>query len=216
MATTIPPDKSDQLADDGSFVTFEADSLLGNSRILEAGSNVTLTETSSSLIISASASGGSGSGDMVLADIQTVTGAKTFVYDTLKLQELSGTDTVLLSASAQSISGKRLFVPDLEGTDKVIDISFCTDGFDGGALTSNTTLNKFSPQRYTVSGTFTITLPATPGPNGLLFRFKNIGTGTVTWDVAGGGTIDGSLTFTSSTQYQSVDFQVINGAWYVI
>lgn len=86
----------------------------------------------------------------------------------------------------------------------------------GGALTGAASPSSSSFKMYTVSGTFTVTLPNPSGINQLWFRFKNIGTGTVTWDVSGGGNIDGSSTFVSNTQWQSLDFQIINGAWYVV
>lgn len=82
---------------------------------LEAGSNVTILYSGSTITLSAAATGGSGTGDMVLADAQTVTGAKTFNDTTLLLKESGGSDTITLSASTQTGSAT-LAIPNQNGS----------------------------------------------------------------------------------------------------
>lgn len=65
------------------------------------------------------------------------------------------------------------------------------------------------------SGTFTVTLPTAVGLEGQYFIIKNSGTGVITIDGDGSETIDGSLNFSLSIQYESIAV-VSNGSNWVI
>lgn len=66
------------------------------------------------------------------------------------------------------------------------------------------------------SGTFTVTLPTAAGIVGKQYCIKNSGTGVITVDANGSETIDSSLTFILSVQYESI-WIVSDGAnWKVI
>ena len=66
------------------------------------------------------------------------------------------------------------------------------------------------------ANTFTVTLPTAVGIEGQYFVIKNSGTGVITIDGDGSETIDGSLSFYLSTQYESI-MVISNGAnWAVI
>lgn len=67
---------------------------------------------------------------------------------------------------------------------------------------------------YLCSGTMTLTLPTAVG-NSNLYTVKNVGSGTIT--VASiAGTLDGAVTLTNSTQYQSDDFISDNTNWNIV
>jgi hypothetical protein len=175
----------------------------------------------------------------------TITAWQLWSDGTLRLKPSSGTNNVTISALNESTAPATLYVPDLNGVASTIAAvapnaapspihqtvcvgsiisggpSFVMDAsapmIDGGALTGTTVLTQTSAQRYTVSGTFTVSLPdPTTLGNGASFRFKNIGAGVITFDVTGGSNIDGAATKTSVVQWECLTFQIIDGAWYVV
>src|ERR1700733_12898878 len=94
-------------------------------------------------------------------------------------------------------------------------------GADGGQITGNTVLTLSSATRYTVINSPTISLPAvTSANNGLKMSFKNIGVGTITWNVTGGANVENHATYSDSNYVASgfpcTDLQVRNGAWWVV
>ena len=94
-------------------------------------------------------------------------------------------------------------------------------GTDGGNISATTALTFASANRYTVTNSPVISLPAvTSANNGLSFTFVNIGTGQPSFNVTGGAQISGQTTYppagTNIPQYYSWTFQVINGNWYAI
>ena len=65
---------------------------------------------------------GGGGGDMVLADIQTVTGAKTFVNEALILQNPAGTVDYIFEGSA-IVADRNVILPLLTGNDTFVMVS---------------------------------------------------------------------------------------------
>ena len=64
----------------------------------------------------------------------------------------------------------------------------------------------------------TITLPAVSGCSGRIYHIKKIDSSayTVTIDANSSETIDGALTQTLTTQYESITIQNNGSAWYII
>lgn len=86
---------------------------------------------------------------------------------------------------------------------------------DGGELSGVTSVAYTDACRYTCNGTFTITIPtADTDHNGFVYRFKNIGSGLITVAPTS-GTIDGLASVTLAA-LDSRDFQILNGAWYLV
>lgn len=67
-------------------------------------------------------------------------------------------------------------------------------------------------------GNITITLPAVSGCSGRIYNIKKIDSSayTVTIDGNSSETIDGALTQTLTTQYESITIQTDGSAWYII
>ena len=67
-------------------------------------------------------------------------------------------------------------------------------------------------------GNITITLPAVSGCSGRIYHIKKIDSSayTVTIDANSSETIDGALTQTLTTQYESITIQNNGSAWYII
>jgi hypothetical protein len=66
------------------------------------------------------------------------------------------------------------------------------------------------------NGTFTVTLYTCVGNANRTIIVKNTGTGTITIDANAAETIDGALTFASSTQYQSLTLVCDGTSWSII
>lgn len=82
--------------------------------------------------------------------------------------------------------------------------------------TSNYTIDNTDCVINCTANTFTVTLPTAVGVEGQYYIIKNSGTGVITIDGDGSETIDGSLTFILSIQYQSITI-ISNGLnWSVI
>lgn len=109
---------------------------------------------------------------------------------------------------------------DSVGVSVVPTSRFHVDGSFATALTTvtgNTTLDITHHTVLANSTTdFTITLPTAVGISGRQYVIKNINTNILTIDAAGTETIDGQLTQTISTQYNSLAL-VSNGAnWFIV
>ncbi len=67
-------------------------------------------------------------------------------------------------------------------------------------------------------GAFTVTLPTAVGKTGRIFKIKrtNSGSNNVTVGTTSSQTIDGSTTYTISTQYQSIDVISDGSNWHII
>src|SRR5271157_1008834 len=83
------------------------------------------------------------------------------------------------------------------------------------AIVTKTTTYTASINDHTINcnGTFTLTLPTTGIAVGQEYYIKNIGTGTIT--VSSSVNIDGALTLSLTTQYQSVTVQWDGTQWWI-
>ncbi len=102
------------------------------------------------------------------------------------------------------------------GTDHVL----ATKGFEGIISTAAATLT-LDATHFTVvatlAGTQTFTLPTAVGIAGRIYNLKKTGaSGTTTLDGDGSETIDGSLTYVTTTQYESVTVQSDGANWHII
>jgi hypothetical protein len=87
-------------------------------------------------------------------------------------------------------------------------------GVATGIVTKTTTYTATqSDHTINCNGTFTLTLPTTDIKVGQEYYIKNIGTGTIT--VSSSVNIDGSLTQTLSTQYESIIVQWNGTQWWI-
>jgi len=119
-------------------------------------------------------------------------------------------------AGAGNVAGNILVATGSSGA--LASLGFFGAGADGGNISTNTNLTYTSPTRYTVTLGPTIQLPAASSAyNGLLFRFKLLDTHPVTWNVNGGGNVEGASTFSvtnDSFGLRCVDLQIINSSWW--
>lgn len=85
------------------------------------------------------------------------------------------------------------------------------------AVTGTTTLGPNDKMMTLAAGTYTVTLDSAADLAGETIRFKFIGaSGTVTLDGEGTETIDGSLTYAMSTQYEFVNLYSDGTNWHVV
>jgi len=63
------------------------------------------------------------------------------------------------------------------------------------------------------TGTFTVKLPTAVGTSGRMYHVKNSGTGTITVSTTSSQTIDGSTTYTLSTQWSKITFVSTGSNW---
>jgi len=118
----------------------------------------------------------------------------------------------------RSDSPNVLVFTDDAGTDNVLGTA--VPGFEGIISTASATLT-LDATHFTVvatlAGTQTFTLPTAVGIAGRIYNLKKTGaSGTTTLDGAGIETIDGALTFVTTTQYESVTVQSDGANWIII
>jgi len=117
-----------------------------------------------------------------------------------------GASEVATSEPASPVTG--MFWYDTDATAATTTFSIVTK-------TANYTLTA-SDVVVKANGTLTLTLPTAVGIGGKVYYTKNIGTGTVTIDADGTETIDGDLSFVSTTQYESITVVSDSANWCIL
>lgn len=121
------------------------------------------------------------------------------------------TDLVIIEDSADSNSKKKVQVGNLPGGSATETVVTKTTAYT--ATTGDNTI-----LCNATSAAFTITLPAASGNSGIKYNIKKIDSSAnvITIDADGSETIDGALTLTLSSQYDSYTIQCDGSAWYIL
>jgi hypothetical protein len=127
---------------------------------------------------------------------------------------LRGTDVTTNTGEKLQVDGQALVTTAPTSDNHVVrllDTQFYRPSYT--AVTSTYTTG--TAKNITASGTFTITLATTGIPDGMEYYIENTGTGTITIDVQGGGTIEGAATKTNNVQWSGTAF-IKTGSNYII
>lgn len=144
---------------------------------------------------------GSGSSDMVLADVQSITGAKTFDDSTLRLAgSSSGTGTLKAPAAASTYAW---VLPEVSGAlaPAALTINTQTDSYTlvlADALPKYVRMNKGTACNLTVPANASVAFPL-----GTQIVIRNTGAGQVTIVASGGVTINTSQTLKLRAQHST-------------
>jgi hypothetical protein len=164
-----------------------------------AGTNVTITQSGSSITINSSAGGGGGGSSSLAVGYGTASG--------YKVQTSSPTGALNYDQTQ--------FLTSLQGSATAfITIAYSTQATSGSYTVSTTTS---SVVMANCASACTVTLPSASGLSGKVYWVKVIGVGVVTIATTSSQTIDGSLTVTPNpNQYADLELIADGSNWEIL
>jgi len=194
---------------------FTSSSAIGNSQIIDNGTNLSLRTTASTYPVNINLGANSGMAFYQDGTIATIYGTNQNINSTAALQFLAsqyifaGTASGKITVNTSSDNG----VDYLQVNGSISGIGFKQ------AYVTKTGAYTATNADYVIdctSGTFTVTLPASSGRTGRILIIKNSGAGTITVDGNASETIDGATTVTLAVQYGTIQIMSDGTNWKTI
>jgi hypothetical protein len=214
---------------------FTSSSAIGNSQIIDNGTNVSLRTTASTYAVNITTGANSGIGLYEDGTQSTIIGQNQNITATnflslrgagIDLVALGSTNATIKTNSnnrLQVLSSGRVLLGATLPTDNTVDALQVNGSISGigmkQAYVAKTGAYTATNDDYVIdctSGTFTVTLPASSGRTGRILIIKNSGAGTITVDGNSTETIDGATTVTMAVQYGTIQIMSDGTNWKTI
>jgi hypothetical protein len=194
---------------------FTSSSAIGNSQIIDNGTNLSLRTTASTYSVNINTGANSGIGIYQDGTTATIIGTNQNINTTAPLGFIA-TQYIFSGASGGKITVNT-------ASDNGVDELQVNGSISGigmkQAYVAKTGAYTATNDDYVIdctSGTFTVTLPASSGRTGRILIIKNSGAGTITVDGDSSETIDGAATYSLSVQYATVQIMSDGTNWKII
>jgi hypothetical protein len=191
---------------------FTSSSAIGNSQIIDNGTNLSLRTTASTYPVNINLGANSGIGFFEDGTRATIIGTNQNINSTAPLQ-FQATQFLFTNGKITLNTASDNGVDHLQVNGSISGI-----GFKQNYVTKTGAYTATNAD-YVIdctSGTFTVTLPASSGRTGRILIIKNSGAGVITVDGNASETIDGAATYSLAVQYATVQIMSDGTNWKII